>query len=268
MSKYEESMEKIRFYMDKQARRGRLSTADQIDICRELKISEMGHKLKGICALSTSHFGCRFCEKAAAIPGSICAKCYVNGERYKTNLHRSLDKNKLILDNFELSTTALKTIDLFTERVRIQAHGETDTPTCARNFIRLIQSHRSNKVTPWEKNDAVWAEALDELGKPRNMTLIHSSMFINRVTDPIPRLLPYVDHVFTVLDNVDIDDPLINCGGRLCMGCKRCYDKCRVRRGSVAYNAYAAQIEDLGLEYRGHDYYVFERLKNRGGNKS
>ena len=260
MGKHESSMEKIEFYLAKQDKRGKLTTADQIDLARELTISDMKFKLKGLCAVSTSHFGCAFCKKASMCKGSICEKCYVNKEGYKTNLHNALRRNKLILDNFELSTTALKTVCLPTEKVRIQAHGETDTSTCAKNFIRLMKSHSSNKFGVWEKNDVVWADALEELGKPKNCKLTHSSMFINKVGQPIARLVPYVDHIFTVLDE-DADAPIINCGGRSCFECERCYKCTRIRKDSCAYNTYKTSIEDMGLEYRGHDYYIFEALK-------
>ena len=58
------------------------------------------------------------------------------------------------------------------------------------------------------------------------MKFIVSSPMINQVAEIDPEILPYVDHVFTVVTQEWADEHgiVINCGGRRCESCLNCYE--------------------------------------------
>ena len=61
--------------------------------------------------------------------------------------------------------------------------------------------------------------------KPKNLNIVLSSLEMNQVTDFSQ--YEWADRVFTVYDKnyIKDHDVEINCGGRSCMSCLKCYRK-------------------------------------------
>ena len=54
------------------------------------------------------------------------------------------------------------------------------------------------------------------------MIIVQSSVLLNQETTPANE---YIDKVFTVYDKQHAENVNINCGGRKCAECLRCYTK-------------------------------------------
>lgn len=206
-----------------------LTFKEMLDLVNSINVSELTGKLTGFYAVSTSVLMNPICQARAKVDGSICKECYAanNVARY-SQLCQALECNYEILNGFlidEIAWTAL-TIPTTNGYSRIEAHGDVATVTCARNYIRIINSHSWIKFGVWTKNIDLWIKAFElEGGKPENMTFIVSSPFVNVVMDIPEYAKPFVDHVFTVYDPAYVEehDITINCGARDCGACLRCY---------------------------------------------
>lgn len=271
--KHEERQAKINQLINK-----KLTIGEQIILVLLLSVSKLTGKLSEFYSISTSMWENHRCKARAKCENSVCYKCYVQKSSYRLNLVLMLKDNFDILNKFDISKKAWKalTIPSINGNARIESHGDTDSIQCAVNYIRIIKSHLSIHFTAWTKNADHWANAIFKEGKPRNMKLVWSSPNFNEVLLPPEEIngIPfakYVDHVFTVYTKEKAKELgiTINCGlydkdynkiDHTCKNCMRCY-KGRKRPTKLEVSEYKAQIERLGLEYRGHDYYIFELKK-------
>lgn len=185
--------------------------------------TNMTGKLEGINALSTSVVMNMFCQARRCISGSICEKCYAESTvtRY-TKLGQNVAENFEILTNHLLEVMDFPfTPDLF---FRIEAFGDVSTVIQCRNYIRFCRRNPQTTFTAWTKNPAIWDRAFQLEGKPENLIMGLSSMFVNK---PAEIRWSWVDFLFTVYtaEYAIEHDIEINCGGRHCIECRRCYTK-------------------------------------------
>lgn len=186
-------------------------------------------KMKEMGSVSTSCKVNANCAKYAQIPGSICSKCYA---QRMTKMYKNLDAK--LRRNFDALTTDIIPIEelpiLNYGYFRIEAFGDLANTTQAINYFHLIQKNPQTFFGWWTKNPKYIAEALEtmKIKKPKNVNIIYSSMFINKRMEVE---YPFIDKVFTVYDKDYIKDNKIkiNCGGRSCLSCHRCYEKNRTK---------------------------------------
>ena len=195
----------------------------------------MTGKLEGINALSTSVVLNMFCQARQAIKGSICEKCYAQSTlEFKKSLGFNCEENYEILANHLLDEHDFPfTTDIF---FRIEAFGDVATVTQCRNYIRFARRNPQTTFSFWTKNPAVWDRALKLEGKPENMIAGLSSLFVNQPENA--DRWTWIDFVFTVYtaDFSIAHDIEINCGGRKCIECRRCYTMRRTENGPVIVN--------------------------------
>jgi ferredoxin len=102
------------------------------------------------------------------------------------------------------------------------------------NYINIAKKNPGCRFTLWTKNYKVALDYFTKNDCPENFTLIISSLFVNKRQDlaPFKKLGKFKKgqlKVFTVYDydyiKANYDTLKINCGSRLCVGCRLCYDK-------------------------------------------
>jgi len=179
-------------------------------------------KLKGMRSISTSVYANRLCEKRSKVKGSICAKCYARHlESFRESLRAKLDENTRTLRR-RLPDHDLPRVD--DRYFRLESFGDCASSIQAENYVRIAQANPKTRFAVWTKNLPFYRKAFDRLGKPKNLILVFSSMMIGEPQDVPEIYRDIVDHRFTVMPKGS-DPARINCGGRKCIDCLRCYRK-------------------------------------------
>lgn len=202
---------------------------DEIRLVQAVNVSAMTGKLEGFWSVSTSVLMNPICQQRAKDPDSICHHCYAatTASRY-SELMQALETNYRILNDFLISEDSWKILSWPTSNGygRVESFGDVASVTCARNYLRIINSHPNIKFGVWTKNVPLWIRAFAlEGGKPKNMKFIVSSPYTNVKVEISEEWMPYVDHRFTVYtkEYAEENSIEINCGGRKCMTCMHCY---------------------------------------------
>lgn len=219
----------------------KLTAADRLELIRIYAPAyHDSGKIEGITSCDSSCRNCQFCQKmlaaAKADPTIICGLCYDEAqEKYKLNSVNRHSLNMLIMMTVEFTEKELKMIRLTTE-TRINSSGDTPNVIYAKNMLRMSKVHRDVRVGYWAKHTAPVIEACDELGKPKNVTLVQSSP---RIGTPV-KLAKYFDYTFTVYpDEKSVLRAIANgaspCNGMKCETCgKKCYYRKHKKGSDIA----------------------------------
>ena len=193
-------------------------------ICREME-----GKMKGMMSFSTSCTQNPFSQRQKEIPGSICQKCYAQSLlAMREGLENKGIRNAELVTKKVLPEECLPTTMncLF---FRFEAFGDLHNIIHLTNYVNIAKKNPLTRFTLFTKNYKLLYEFFSANKCPDNMTIVYSSLFINK-TSPIDKLLPLFKpgqlKVFTVnsYDYIkDHPEVKINCGGRTCLDCKRCY---------------------------------------------
>ena len=215
--------------IDSMAGKKDLTLAEEVALVQCIGVSELSGKLKGFWAVSTSVLKNARCQARARVHGCICKDCYAaaGASRYD-GLALVLDINFQIMNRWRISAAAWATLQIpsINCKARIESHGDVATVCAAVNNVRIIKSHPWLTFGVWTKNADLYKAAFkEEGGKPANMVFLVSSPMENEVFEVPEDLKQYVDHVFTVYTPAYIAEHgiVINCGGRKCADCMRCY---------------------------------------------
>lgn len=235
------------------------ANSDQIEIGKKLvrmikltyhKSTKKSHsKLDGGVSLSTAMTINPFClarrEKAIRENDTecICFHCFSAEDMKQFNfLHQAMMRNFFILSRCLIPEESWKTLKIKKDVLfqRIESFGDAYNVTQVRNYTRFTRTHAERRTAAWTKNKSVWKAGLKlEGGKPKTLSLVESSLKIGRPDELSEEDLEVFDHQFTVVRETE-DSPKVNCGGRLCKACLRCY----IRKGE-----------------EGHEFSVTEALK-------
>ena len=186
-------------------------------------------KMAFIWSISTSCRDNAQCKKNALIKDGVCAKCYAAALlEHRSSLDEKLHRNTALLTTEILPLEALPTI--FNQYFRFEAFGDLMNAVQVVNYFNIAATNPLVKCALWTKNPQFIDEAIKIYGvkKPDNLNIVYSSLFLNNAVQNIRVKYPFIDKIFTVYtadylkDNSDIK---INCGGRSCANCLRCYEK-------------------------------------------
>lgn len=182
----------------------------------------MSGKMEGIPSISTSVLLNPICKARSSVSGSICQKCFAQSTvaRYDA-LRQHLGDNYRVLNSRALEPSELPYI--YSDICRLESFGDLASVTQAINYIRIAKKSPWCTFAIWTKNPAYLDKAIREEGKPGNLVCVLSSSYINRVDDG--SRWPWADHIFSVYspDYIAENAVEINCGGRKCRECMRCY---------------------------------------------
>ena len=180
-------------------------------------------KMAGMVSLSTSPLDNPFCKARCKCPGSICQKCYA--VRLNKRFH---DLGQMLSRNYAALTKAVIPVDempvLNCRLFRFEAFGDVGSWKQVANYFNLCKRNPAVRFALWTKNYQIVEQAVAHgFTKPRNLVLIVSSPMI----DDALRLEDYrlADKVFSVWSKNGAEHVKINCGGRSCLTCGRCYSK-------------------------------------------
>lgn len=196
----------------------------------------MTGKMRGIESLSTSTDTNPICQARRNCKGSVCEHCFAHRtlSMYKQS-REAYAQNGEVLANHLLSKREAGFIRFSTALGRIESFGDVANVIQARNYIRIVRGNPQTMFGAWTKNPEIWDEAFAIEGKPRNLSMVVSSMWLNKELDA-SKLPAWVDYTFTVYtkEYIKEHDVFINCGARSCSTCHRCYDRYKKKNGIVA----------------------------------
>ena len=191
-------------------------------------------KMGGIPSISTCCLMNPLCVARMQNGEAVCSHCFSNAlMKIRAGLKLTTGQNFAILNSQEIAEApelhwTPKALKINPDKLmRIESFGDVASTLQAINYIRIAKANADCKSAVWTKNLKFWVEAFEREGKPDNMTLVFSSLNINRA-DFIPDWArPYVDHRFTVYTAEWLEAHGIksNCAGISCASCQKCYHK-------------------------------------------
>lgn len=186
-------------------------------------------KMKGMVSISTTSLLNSFCQKMQCTKGVICEHCYTNKGFLKTVVNSGkLKGNYNLLTSQKVDWLKVQGIQELSnvKYVRIEAFGELENEIQFRNYLRLANSFKEQNFTIWTKRK----DLLENISfrKPKNLTIILSSIKINEPEILTEKLKKKVDKIFTVFSKEEENNVEINCGTKDCISCKLCYTKNKV----------------------------------------
>lgn len=221
-----------------------LTSADRFQLLNVYNVAyhESG-KIEGVFSLDSSATNCRFCVKMRALAAMypekdiICGKCYdFKQEQYKVNALARHTLNLLIMETVEFTVEELAMLP-GSGFVRVNSSGDASNDIYAANMIKYAIAHNKRaNVAVWTKYALPYIKACDTFGKPSNVILIKSSVFVDR-TEKLPK---YFDYVFTVYFDESKVISAINagaceCNGKKCRDCGyKCYNKTWPEKSNIA----------------------------------
>lgn len=193
----------------------------------------MTGKMDGILSLSTNCLCNPVCLARIRAGIGICAECFAASletqykQENKVGVFENTAYNAQMLSGMIIPVNMLPEISA--EELRIESFGDTANWIQAANYLNIARVNPLVTVTAWTKNPNHYLEAIKRgYSKPENFTLIFSSLELNNPADIKPEWENIIDKRFTVytlewLDKNGIGAHFINCGGRSCKNCQRCY---------------------------------------------
>lgn len=181
-------------------------------------------KMAGMVSISTSVTTNDRCKKNAAIPGSICEKCFASKQmKIFPSMEKPMIRNQEILTSEILPEEKLPIINNL--YFRFEAFGDLNNDIQVINYFNICYKNPGVKFALWTKNPDYIATAIKKgYPKPNNLNIVLSSLFIN-----VERRIihDFIDKVFTVYDrdHIQENNVEINCGARNCFSCGLCYEK-------------------------------------------
>lgn len=192
----------------------------------------MTGKMENILSLSTNCFCNPVCIARMKAGIGICAECFAAWiETQYSGVFENTALNAEVLTSMVLPLAVIPVIDA--DELRIESFGDTANWKQAANYLNMARQNPLVPVTAWTKNPNHYTEAIKRgYSKPENFTLIYSSPELNTPADIKPGFESIIDKRFTVytldwLDKNGLDASFINCGGRSCKACQRCYNNAR-----------------------------------------
>ena len=209
------------------AKKGFMSIHDFREIFGIAFSENMTAKMETVIALSTSCLANRRCLARMQDGDSICAFCFSAAlQMFKKGVRENTIQNFKILN--EVIIPAKYWPQVCNDMLRFEAFGDLYTWKQVANYFNCCKANKSTDCALWSKNPDIIADAIERgFRKPKNVQIVYSSPKVNTIADAeaIFAKYPFIDKIFTVFDGEFIkkNGVVINCGGRSCRGCKRCY---------------------------------------------
>ena len=179
-------------------------------------------KMANISSLNSNPLTNKFCQSMynSKDKNIICTDCY-SIKMLQTFRKNCVPKFQGIQD--ELSSVVMTHEQLIANGYycpspvgRIHSHGELYNKTHLENILNICEMQPYTTFTLWTKKANWVKQVMDQRGKPRNLILIYSNPYKDKVVKDLPK---YFDKTF---NNVTTDSQDINCDGK-CQDCMRCY---------------------------------------------
>lgn len=180
----------------------------------------MQGKMKGFKSLNTSPLDNTFCNGMACRDDTICSHCYSRRalKTYATNGRKPWKRNGYILSKKVLDEEKLP--DITDKYFRFHSHGELINENHLINFVNIAKKNPDTNFVLYTKRK----DLIKKIGKcgVSNIRYIYSEPLINNPCDVIPEGFDGKFRVFS-RDYVQKHNIDINCEGKSCMECLKCY---------------------------------------------
>lgn len=196
-------------------------------------------KMSGIPSISTSVLCNANCAKNATVKGSICEKCYARGlAKIRKQLAEKLKANYHFYTTVDLSVGDVPFIN--SAIFRFESFGDLANVQQFKNYCTIAKANPQTRFVLWTKNHWLVSMHIEFGGViPNNLYVIASSVYINKSALDVTKKMKsrgqidFIDAVFTVYDKqtIEAENININCGGRKCLECRRCYS---LKHGEIA----------------------------------
>lgn len=197
-------------------------------------------KIEDIYSLDSSATNCDFCAKMRKLAEKddsiICKYCYdFSQEKYRFSALNRHTLNMVIMSSVEFEIADLATLPAGYDN-RVNSSGDCANQIYANNMVKFAYAFPHSNVAVWTKAPGFYVSACRKYGKPGNLTLIKSSVHIDK-----PDVLPeFFDYVFTVYFDKNkikkaIENGACECNGKKCIECgKKCYRKTWKQGANIA----------------------------------
>ena len=192
----------------------------------------IGSKMEGVPSISTCCLSNPACLARMRMGEAVCAQCFANSLlSIRNGLKLTTTRNYHILNTSVIKKAPMikwtrKMLQInHTRIVRIESFGDVASVQQAINYIRIAQANPDCNFAAWTKNLWFWVQAFRKVGKPKNLTLVFSSLRINEISAIPEWAREWVDHRFTVFTKefLDAHGMCSNCAGISCASCQKCY---------------------------------------------
>lgn len=197
------------------------------DLFRELfgiRLSEsMTGKLENVLGISTFAGENENCQKMATDPEKVCSHCYAMAySSFKPIVRETYIRNGRVLKN-AIIPAEYWPVMIGYPIARIESFGDVASVTQCINYINFTRANTHITFTFFTKAPGFWNMAIKKAGKPKNMVAVISNPFLNGVE--FTTNFSWSDYIFTVysMDFAAENNIEINCGGKRCITCKRCF---------------------------------------------
>lgn len=217
--------------LNKKVAAGERLTVEEFEVYTGVKFShDMGGKMDGILSLSTCCLLNPLCRERLEKKIGVCAECFAEALMLaKEGVTENTCYNYTVLSTVEIPVELIPYIGR--PELRLESFGDVGTVTHAVNYINFAVYNPDCAVTVWTKNPWLYAAAFERLGIstcPDNLTIIRSSQYLNIEADIPAKYAWFIRKTFTVytaeyLIENNLPANFINCGGRSCKHCQRCY---------------------------------------------
>ena len=175
-------------------------------------------KMLGIPSLNTDTTENEFCKSMynSSKENLICKECY---SMSMLNTFRKNCKPKFLNNSKYLSKkihpreylpTCPSTIG------RFHSHGELINSKHLENLMNICLNQPMTTFTLWTKRKNIVNRVLKNRDKPKNLILIYSNPYVDRLGIKLPK------HFDKVFNNVSSKTSNVNCEGK-CLDCMKCY---------------------------------------------
>lgn len=187
-------------------------------------------KMENLLSISTSCKCNTICAERAKNRNSICYHCYAQKQlSYQHTTNDKLTANYNFYTNVELTDSDIPFINA--AFFRFESFGDLQNIRQFENYCIIARNNKHCHFVLWTKNVHIIKQYIDSgyNAIPDNLYIIVSSPFLNHCIriDELTELdyIGFVDAVFSVYDEDTIasENININCGGRKCSECLRCY---------------------------------------------
>ena len=174
-------------------------------------------KMLGIPSLNTDTTSNKFCQGMYnSKQDIICNECY------SMNMLTTFRKNckPKFLNNSKYLSTKIhprEYLPICPSNVgRFHSHGELINSIHLENIMNICLNQPMTTFTLWTKRANIVSRVLKNRGKPKNLILIYSNKYIDKLDIKLPK------HFDKVFNNVSSWTSDVNCEGK-CLDCMKCY---------------------------------------------
>lgn len=213
--------------------------------------TSMGGKMKDVWAISTLSLVNPMCLRRMKIKDIVCEHCYVKRSLHITAILNYI-QNFFILSSCVIPVEFIPVLNIKQARkvyapddiekknninaeplVRLESMGDLANTIQAENYLRISNANAADnfKFALWTKNPNYLKQAVDNMGKPENLSTVWSMSRVNVMDANPDKYNSYFNHRFIVVRGQELKDKYLakngfypcKCGPRSCVFCRECY---------------------------------------------